>query len=341
MEPFYPLHVQVCRECLLVQLPALVDREDIFREYAYFSSYSDSWVEHARRYAEAMIERLGLGPDSLVVELASNDGYLLQHFVARGIPVLGHRAGPERRRGRRAQRASRRSRSSSARDLARQLVSERGPRRPHRRQQRPRAGAGSERLRGRHHDPARAGRRGDARVPAPRPAHRGEPVRHDLPRALLVLLADHDHEDLRPPTASRSFDVDELPTHGGSLRVYAGPQRRVAGRSRRAVEALLERERAGGYADVDGLRGLRGARRARPSARLLDIPDRARGGPASRSSAYGAPGKGNTLLNYCGIRTDLLDYTVDRNPYKHGRFTPGTHIPIHRPDADRARPGPT
>src|SRR6478735_1253649 len=89
MEPFYPLHVQVCRECLLVQLPALVDREDIFREYAYFSSYSDSWVEHARRYAEAMIERHGLGPDSLVVELGSNDGYLLRHFQAAGVGVLG------------------------------------------------------------------------------------------------------------------------------------------------------------------------------------------------------------------------------------------------------------
>ena len=161
MEPFYPLHVRICRECLLVQLPGYVDREEIFREYAYFSSYSDSWVEHARRYADAMIERLGLGAESRVVELASNDGYLLQHFVARGIPFLGIE--PARNVAAVAEAQGVPTHYRVLRTRSRRTPSTRTrTRRPGRREQRPGAGARPQRLRGRYRHPARAGRRRDA-----------------------------------------------------------------------------------------------------------------------------------------------------------------------------------
>ena len=326
MEPFYPLHVRICRECLLVQLPALVDREEIFREYAYFSSYSDSWVEHAKRYAEAMIERHELGPASFVVELASNDGYLLQHFVARGIPVLGIE--PARNVAAVAEAKGVPTITEFfGRDLAGQLLRERGP------------------------ADLIAGNNVLAQVPD----------LNDFVGGIAMLLAPdgvatlefphvvrlvegvqfdtiyHEHFSYFSLTTIAKIaaahdlvvvDVDELTTHGGSLRVHLA---RIDGTPliAPAVEALLERERAGGYADLTGYAGFEERVRAAKFSLLTFLIEARRAGRSV--VGYGAPGKGNTLLNYCGIRTDLLDYTVDRNPYKHGRFTPGTRIPIHDP----------
>jgi hypothetical protein len=326
MEPFYPLHVRICRECLLVQLPAYVAREAIFGEYAYFSSYSDSWVEHARRYTDAIVERLGLDGSSLAVELASNDGYLLQHFVARGIPCLG--VEPARNV---AAAATARGVPTLVeffgRELAGRIRSERGP------------------------ADLVIGNNVLAQVPD----------LNDFVAGIALLLAPRGVATLEFPhvvrlvegvqfdtiyhehfsyfsltTVSRIadahglalIDVEELPTHGGSLRVYLAPLGSgIAPGSN--VGRLIYLEREEGYAAVDGYAGFEDRVREVKRALLAYLIDARRAG---RSIAgYGAPGKGNTLLNYCGIRTDLVDYTVDRNPYKHGRFTPGTRIPIHDP----------
>ena len=326
MEPFYPLHVRICRECLLVQLPDYVDREEIFREYAYFSSYSDSWVEHARRYADAMIARLDLDSESRVVELASNDGYLLQHFVARQIPSLGIE--PARNVAAVAEaRGIPTLTEFFGRELAERLRRERGP------------------------ADLVIGNNVLAQVPD----------LNDFVAGITILLGSGGIATLEFPHVARLIegvqfdtiyhehfsyfslttvmriaaahqlvvvDVEELPTHGGSLRVYlgrAGDRVAVAP----AVEALLERERADGYAGLDGYAGFEERVRETKRALVSFLIEARRAGQSI--AGYGAPGKGNTLLNYCGIRTDLLDYTVDRNPYKHGRFTPGTRIPIHDP----------
>jgi SAM-dependent methyltransferase len=326
MEPFYPLHVRICRECLLVQLPALVDREEIFREYAYFSAYSNSWVEHARRYTETMIKRLGLDGGSFVVELASNDGYLLQHFVARGIPCLGIE--PARNVAAAAEaRGVPTLVEFFGRELAERLVAERGP----------------------------------ADLIVANNVLAQVPDLNDFVAGITILLAPggvatlefphvvrliegvqfdtiyHEHFSYFSLTTTARiaaahglvvFDVEEFMTHGGSLRVYL--RRPETGPQGPAVEALLERERVGGYANLSGYAGFEERVREAKRALLTFLIDARRAGLSV--AGYGAPGKGNTLLNYCGIRTDLLDYTVDRNPYKHGRFTPGTRIPIHPPE---------
>jgi SAM-dependent methyltransferase len=326
MEPFYPLHVRICRACLLVQLPAFVDREEIFREYAYFSSFSDSWVEHARRYSEAMIARLRLDATSLVVELASNDGYLLQHFIARGIPSLGIEPALNVAAAAEARGVPTLT-EFFGRDLAERLRRERGA-----------ADlvvgnnvlaqvpdlndflAGIEIL---------LGPNGVATLEFPHVVRLVEGVQFDT--------IYHEHFSYFSLTTIALMaaahglvvvDVEELPTHGGSLRVYL--QRADGGPDvAPAVGELLERERVGGYATVEGYAGFEERVREAKRALLTFLIDARRTGLSV--AGYGAPGKGNTLLNYCGIRTDLLDYTVDRNPYKHGRFTPGTRIPIHDP----------
>lgn len=327
MERFYPLHVRICSQCLLVQLPDYVDPEDVFVEYAYFSSYSDSWVAHAKTYADAMIERLGLNEKSLVVEAASNDGYLLQHFHAVGIPVLGVEP---------AANIGEVARSKGIRTQTCFLGEETGTQ--------------------------TAAEFGKADLVAANNVYAHVPDLVDFTKGLRAMVADdgwvtievqylrrlierkqydtiyHEHfQYYTVHTIARALrsgglelvDVEELATHGGSIRAYARPTE-VAGAPSETVIRLMSEEAEAGLATVSGHAGF-----ARSVAQirndLLDfLITAAREGKTV--AGYGAPGKGNTLLNHCGIRADLLQYTVDRNPYKHGRFLPGTHIPVHAPE---------
>jgi SAM-dependent methyltransferase len=328
MEPFYPLHVLVCDNCWLVQLAAYVSGEAIFTEYAYFSSYSDSWVEHARRYTAAMIERFHLGPKSLVVEVASNDGYLLQHFVKRGIPSLG---------------------IEPAANVAQKAVELGVPTLVEFFGQ-----ASAARL-------AAEGKRAD--LIAANNVLAQVPDVNDFVAGLKTLLAPagvatiefphlmrlvaenqfdtiyHEHysyfsfitaERICAAHGLTLFDVEELPTHGGSLRLYARHAEHDALAVSDRVTALRRRETEAGVATLAYYRSF-DERVRETKRRLLEFLIAARRDGKS-IAGYGAPGKGNTLLNYCGIRTDLLDYTVDRNPYKQGKFLPGTHIPIYPPE---------
>jgi C-methyltransferase C-terminal domain/Putative zinc binding domain/Methyltransferase domain len=326
-ESFYPLHVRLCSSCLLVQLPAYVSGEHIFSDYAYFSSYSDSWVAHAQRYAEAMIDRLGLTANSLVTEVASNDGYLLQHFVGRDIPVLGvepaaNVAETARARGIRTEVQF--LGAATGEDLAAQF--------------------------------------GRADLVAGNNVFAHVPDIRDFAAGLRALVKDtglvtlefphllrlierrqydtiyHEHfQYLSLLTSSRALesaglrvvDVDELSTHGGSLRVYARPVGSVGEPSAR-VKAVLAEEEAAGLHTVAGHEGF--AREVlKIKTDLLEFLLQA-AAQGKTVAGYGAPGKGNTLLNHCGIRSDLLAYTVDRSPWKQGKFLPGTHIPIHAPE---------
>jgi hypothetical protein len=326
-ERFYPLHVRICRACLLVQLPAYVPGEEIFSDYAYFSSYSDSWVAHARRYAASMTERLGLGPDSLVTEVASNDGYLLQHFVAAGVPVLG------------VEPAANVAEAARARGIPTEvqfLSAETG-----------------EAIAQRH---GRADLVAANNVYAHVPDIRGftaglaalvKPtglVTLEFPHLLRLIerrqydTIYHEHyQYLTLRTASRALatgglevvDADELATHGGSLRVHARPAE-SAGEPTAAVKEVLEAEASAGLDTAFGHAGFAEA----VFAIKRDLLNFLLGARADGRTVvgYGAPGKGNTLLNHCGIRSDLLAYTVDRSPHKQGKFLPGTHIPIYHPD---------
>jgi hypothetical protein len=327
MEPFYPLRPYVCGECYLVQLEMYARPEEIFTDYAYFSSYSVTWLEHARAFADAMVGRFGLDRRSRVVEVASNDGYLLQYFKDRGVPVLG------------IEPARNVAAAAEAKGIPTLTVF-----------------FGTEAAR----KLARDGIRADLLVGNNVLAH--VPNINDFVAGLGILLEGggvltmefphllrlleetqfdtiyHEHLSyLSLLTVSRLFaahgltlfDVEELPTHGGSLRIYAqhggGP-----GTPTGAVRSLVDRERAAGL-DRLGTYVTFGQRVREVKRRLLEFLIRARDGGA-RVVGYGAPAKGNTLLNYCGIRTDFLDYTVDRSPHKQGRFLPGTHVPIVAPE---------
>ena len=326
-EIFYPLHVRQCSSCLLVQLPAYVSGEEIFSDYAYFSSYSDSWVAHAKRFADAMIDTLSLTGDGLVTEVASNDGYLLQHFMARGIPVLGVEP---------AKNVAEVAQSLGIPTVVQFLGATTGG------------------------DIAEHRGRADLVVANNVFAH--VPDIRDFAAGLRELVKDtglvtlefphllrlmrrrqfdtiyHEHYSyLSLLTASRALataglrvvDVEELDTHGGSLRVHSRPEEH-AGEPTERVNAVLEEEDLAGLHTLDGHAGF--AREVlKIKSDLLDFLISA--ASAGRSVAgYGAPGKGNTLLNHCGIREDLLQYTVDRSPFKQGKFLPGTHIPIFAPD---------
>jgi len=332
MEPFYPLHAYVCERCFLVQLDDYVTRESIFSEYAYFSSYSDSWVEHMRRYADAITERLGLGTESLIVEVASNDGYLLQHFVQKGIPVLGIEPAANI-----AKVAIEKGIPTLVEFFGEQLAREL----------------------------AADGTRADlicganvlAQVPSPNDFVSGlrillKPrgvVTIEFPH-LMRLMAEnqfdtiyHEHfcyfsfvsaERIFAEQGLTLFDVEELPTHGGSLRVYACHAGDATKPITARAEALRQREIDGGLMRLETYAGF-GERVKETKRKLLNFLIEAK--RAGKTVAgYGAPGKGNTLLNYCGIRTDFIDFTVDRSTYKQGKFLPGTHIPIHHPDRIRA-----
>jgi hypothetical protein len=326
-ETFYPLHVRVCEQCWLAQIPELAAPEEIFSEYAYFSAYSDSWVEHARRYVDEMCDRLSLGPESLVVELASNDGYLLQHFLPKSVPVLGVEPAVNVAEAAVACGVETITEFFGA-ELGARLAEERG------------------------HADLVLGNNVLAQVPdindfaagvaallAPDGTATFEfPHLAKLVEHLEYDTIYHEHFSYFSLFSIRSIfgaqgldlvDVQELPSHGGSLRAFLR-HAEVCATPSAAVHDVLARE------DVLGLRdpasyarfadGVRESKRA-----LLDLLIGLRR-EGKQVIGYGAPGKGNTLLNYCGIRTDFLDYTVDRNPYKQGKYTPGTHIPIHPPD---------
>ena len=326
-EVFYPLHVRLCDACLLVQLPAYVPGEDIFSDYAYFSSYSDSWVAHAKRYAAAMTGRLELTPDSLVTEVASNDGYLLQHFQAAGIPVLG------------VEPAANVAEAARARGI-RTEVQFLGPE----------TGLQIARQYGR--ADLVAANNVFAHVPDIRGFAAGlralvkdeGTVTLEFPHLLRLIerrqydTIYHEHFSYLSLLTSSSalataglrvVDVDELDTHGGSLRVYARPEE-SGGEPTERVKAVLAAEESAGLHTVQGHEGFAPAVLKIKTDLLSFLLTAASEG---RSVAgYGAPGKGNTLLNHCGIRSDLLSYTVDRSPFKQGKFLPGTHIPIYAPD---------
>jgi hypothetical protein len=334
MEPYFPLHVLVCDECFLVQLQEYVSPEHIFREYAYFSSYSTSWVAHAKRYCEMIVTRLGLGAESLAVELASNDGYLLQHFTPLGVPALGIE--PARNV---AKVAMEKGVDTLAEFFGVQL-------------------AQCLALEGRKADLI-IGNNVLAQVPDLNDFVGGmrillKPegvITLEFPH-LERLIAEnqfdtiyHEHFSyfslitighLAARHGLKVIDVEELASHGGSLRVYLAHESSKREASE-AVGALLAREKAQGFDDIATYATFQEkVRRTKHKLLAFLIAAKAEG---KTIVGYGAPGKGNTLLNYCGIGTDFLDFTVDRNPYKHGLYTPGMHIPILPPETiDNVRP---
>jgi len=334
-ETFYPLHVRICDHCLLVQIPAYVPAAEIFTAtYAYYSSYSSSWVEHARRYAVKMTRLLDLGPSSLVMEVASNDGYLLQFFVAAGIRVLGIE--PSANVAAAAETVGVRSEVCFLGEItARKLVETYG------------------------HADLLVGNNVLAHVPD----------LHDFVKGLAVLLADRGTLTLEFPslqrliqghqydtiyhehfsyftllTAQRALsvaglvvtDVEELSTHGGSLRIYAQHAASAACPSDR-VASVLAAEQASQLHEIRGHQGFAGAVQTVKRDLVQFLLTTARQGRTV--AGYGAPAKGNTLLNHCGIKPDLLPFTVDRSPHKQGMLLPGTRIPVLPPEAiEAARP---
>jgi hypothetical protein len=324
MEPFYPLLAYVCEKCSLVQLQEFVAPEEIFSEYAYFSSFSDSWLRHAQDYVEMTTARFGLDEHSQVIEVASNDGYLLQYFCRAGIPALGIEPAANV-----AEAAERIGVPTEVRFfdevLAHELV-ERG--------QRPDLLLGNNVLA--QVPDLRGFVRGFKVVLAPEGA-----ITLEFPHLLRLMEGNqfdtiyHEHfsyfslltiDSFLASEGLVVFDVEELATHGGSLRVYARHADCVSHPVTEAVARVLSDEKAAG---LDGLESYAAfAEQVKETKRrLLEFLIAAKDA-GQTIAGYGAPGKGNTLLNYCGIGTDLLDFTVDRNPYKHGKFTPGTRIPI-------------
>ena len=330
MEPFYPLHAYVCGECFLVQLGEFVAPTDIFSDYSYFSSYSDSWVEHARRYAEMMVERFGVGSGSKVMEIASNDGYLLQHFLAMKIPVLGIEPAANV-----AKVAVEKGIPTTVRFFgeasARDIVSEHG------------------------HADILLGNNVLAHVPKLNDFVAGMKVvlksrgviTMEFPHLMRLVEGNqfdtiyHEHfsyfsfytvQKVFAAHGITLFDVEELPTHGGSLRIFGCHSGERAATER--VKELTQRELNKGYARLETYSEFTEKVKETKRKLLSFLIDAKRSGKSI--VGYGAPGKGNTLLNYCGIRQDFVDYTVDRSPHKQGRYTPGTRIPILHPDEIKA-----
>ena len=327
IEPRYPLHARVCDRCLLVQIEAVVPAERIFCDYAYFSSYSTTWVEHARRFADDSSVRLGLDADSLVVELASNDGYLLQHFVAAGIPVLG--VEPAANVARVAiEKGIRTKTAFFGMETAARLVAE---------------GFTADLLVANnvfaHVPDLQDFVAGMTRILKPDGV-----ISIEVPW-LLRLITDvqfdtiyHEHFSyFSLYTAERAllrhglavYDVEQLPTHGGSLRIWASHADRRRQPSPELLQVRDEELRAGIH-QIETYAGFQ--QRADACRRsLLAFLSSARA--ANRSVvAYGAAAKGNTLLNYCNISPDEISFVVDRSPHKQGHFLPGTHLPIHAPE---------
>ncbi len=330
MEPFYPLRALVCGRCFLVQLEEFETPEQIFSDYAYFSSYSSSWLEHSRRYAEQMIERLGLDERSQVVELASNDGYLLQFFRERQISVLGIEPAANV-----AAVAKEKGIPTVVEffgeDVARSLAGE----------------SAADLLLGNNvlaHVPDLNDFVAGMKVLL-KP---GGVITMEFPHLMRLIEENqwdtiyHEHfsyfsfltvSAVFEAHGIRLFDVEELPTHGGSLRIYGAHAEDEAKQESDAARELRERERAAGYESLETYLGygLRVEADKRQILRfLIELKEQGK-----RVVAYGAPAKGNTLLNYCGVRGDMIEYTCDLNPHKQGHYLPGSHIPIRSPEALR------
>jgi SAM-dependent methyltransferase len=327
MEPTYPLHVRVCEACYLAQIGEYVAPEVIFDEYAYYSSYSTAWLEHARAYVASVIGRFGLDTRSRVVEIASNDGYLLQYFQESGFDVLGiepswNVADAAEEKGIPTIRAF------FGTDVGRQLKEE--------------------------------GRQADLLVANNVLAHTPDingfvagvvqalapsgVATFEFPHLMRLIDGNqfdtiyHEHWSyLSLGTATRIFeaqglvvfDVEELWTHGGSLRLYVKHASETGNPITPNVEALFQKEWEFGMfesATYESFSARVASTKRRLLSVLIDAKDR-----GESIVVYGAAGKGNTLLNYCGVGTDVIDYACDINPFKHGRFTPGTHIPIYGP----------
>ncbi|WP_426491030.1 methyltransferase domain-containing protein [Hymenobacter sp. 102] len=331
-EAFYPLHARVCRECFLVQLDEFVTSEEIFQnDYAYFSSYSASWLKHARRYTDLMTERFGLGRNSLVIEVASNDGYLLQYFVEKNIPVLGIEPATNV-----ASYAQAKGINTLVRffgyDTARYVAELSGQ---------------ADLLLGNNvlaHVPDINDFVAGMRVLL-KP---GGVITMEFPHLLRLMEGNqfdtiyHEHfsylsfytvEQIFASHGLTLFDVEELPTHGGSLRIYARHTAADCHPTTARVGELRERELAAGVTDLAYYANFEENAKETKRKLLEFLITAKRDGKTV--VGYGAPGKGNTLLNYCGIRTDFLDYTVDVSPHKQGNFLPGTRIPICHPDRIR------
>ena len=333
-ETYYPLHVRICDVCWLAQLPEFVSPAHIFSEYAYFSSYSTSWVAHAKAYCSMIRSRLDLRPNSLVVELGSNDGYLLQHFLAMGQRVLGIEPAANVAKAAAAKGVLTRVTFFST-EAAKQIVAEHG--------------------------------RADLIVANNVLAQ--VPQLNDFVAGMAYLLAKDGVITIEVPHLGRLIaenqfdtiyhehfsyfslvtvgriaaannlipvDVEMLPTHGGSMRIYLahrGSKHPVSAQ----VAALMDQERRDGLESLPAYNDF--AHRVQCTKHNLLATLIAAKEARKRICGYGAPGKGNTLLNYCGIGPDFLDFTVDRNPYKHGLYTPGMHIPIKPVEAlDAAKP---
>jgi SAM-dependent methyltransferase len=331
MEPFYPLHAYVCEQCFLVQVQAYVSPERIFTEYAYFSSYSDSWLAHARSYVDMITARLALGPASRVIELGSNDGYLLQYFAARQVPVLGiepARNVADAAVARGVPTIARLFGRQAARDLARD-------------------GGGADLI---------IGNNVLAQVPDLNDfvggmkllLKRGGVITMEFPHLMRLMEENqfdtiyHEHfsyfsfmttERIFAAHGLTLFDVDELSTHGGSLRIYARHAEDPAPEVSERATRLRAREQLAGFDRLDTYASFT-EQVHETKRRLLEFLISARR-QGKRIAGYGAPAKGNTLLNYCGVGRDFLDYTVDLNPHKQGHLLPGTHIPIRSPETIR------
>jgi hypothetical protein len=328
---YFPLHVRVCEECFLVQLEELESPEKIFSDYPYFSSYSDSWLEHCEEYCAKMIQRFGLGAQSFVAEVASNDGYLLQYFVRKRVPVLGIEPAANV-----AKVATEKGVPTLVQFFGTQVAKELA-------------------AQGRTADLV-VGNNVLAQVPNLNDFVEGLRIllkpcgvlTLEFPHLLRLMELNqfdtiyHEHfsyfsmlttNRILEAHGLKPFDVEELSTHGGSLRVYACRAEDETRRVDSSVAELIRRETSAGLASVTGYERFASQVRETKWALVEFLLEAARQG--KKVAGYGAPGKSATLLHYCGIGKDLIQFTVDRNPHKQGKFLPGTHIPIYHPDRIR------
>ena len=328
MEPFYPLRVFICETCFLVQLPEVQSTEAIFGDYAYFSSFSESWLRHAKEYTDLMVSRFGYGPNSRVIEIASNDGYLLQYFKEKGIPVLG------------IEPAKNIAKAANGAGIP-TLIDFFGTR------------MAKELAREEKYADLLIGNNVLAHVPALNDFVEGMKIilkshgviTMEFPHLMRLIEENqfdtiyHEHfsyysfitvEKVFAKHGLTLFDVEELSTHGGSLRIYARHNDDDSKPVSKRVWELKDRECSAGFTRMEFYLSF-GERVKETKRNILDFLIKAKREGKS-IVGYGAPAKGNTLLNYCGVRTDFIEYTVDRSPHKQGQYLPGTHIPIYHPD---------